>query len=638
MSNSIPQQKLLFVHQKAILSTEFRRNLLLSLYLLVELVAWPYFCTARSGAQTINGASLVGGPIPYPAGFMTSVKSYGAVGDGKTDDTSAIQRALSDGRPNATADYNGLPKALYFPPGVYLVSNTLTWNGCCVTLQGDGSSASVIRLAPSSPGFGSASMPKSVLMTPATGTNKSFRQNVWDLGIKIGSGNPGAIALTYNSNNVGSIHNVSIISEDGQGVIGLDLTRHYPGPLMIRNVLVQGFQKGIDTCQCYEYSATIEGLTLRNQTAVGIHAWRQTLSIRNLKSTNRVPAVVNDGASVVLIDAALGGGISSQNAIVSNAALYLRNVGSSGYAATVSDISAATPKSLTGLVAEFTAQPPVKLMSSASSSLKLPIEETPFAPISNTTEWSAVVPRWYGDTAGLQATFDSGKPNVYFPSSRYLAYNQASVIVPDAVRDVIGFGSVVNGSSAGANGGGIQLVINSDSPEPLIIEQFGYGIKILHQGTRPVVLKDGKYSYISSPGAGDVFLEDVNLSHVTFQSSQHVWARQLNDEFSGTKVTNNGSLWILGLKTELGDTVIKTNANAKTELLGALIYPAATVPSTTAAFASTNASVSYIYAESVYCTSCGYSVQVQETQNGTTRTLQTQPKGNYVMPLFIGIP
>jgi hypothetical protein len=593
---------------------------------------------ASATAETISGANLVAGPIAYPAGFMTSVKSYGAVGDGKTDDSNAIQRALSDGRSNAAADYNGLPKALYFPSGVYLVSKTLTWNGCCVTLQGAGPSASVIRLAPGSTGFGDANAPKSVLMTPSPNTNRSFRQNIWNLGIKVGSGNPGAVAVTYSSNNVGSIHNVSIISEDGQGVMGLDLTHRYPGPLMIKDVLIQGFQRGIDTCNAYEYSATIEGLTLKNQTVAGIYDQRETLNIRNLKSTNRVPALVNEGASVVLIDAVLGGGISSQNAIVSNSALYLRNVASSGYGATLSDTSSTTPKALKGLISEFTAQQPVKLTSSKSTSLELAVQETPFATISSTTEWSAVAPRWYGDTGILQTAFDSGKPNVYFPSSRYLAYNQASVIVPDAVRDVIGFGSVVNGNSAGTNGGGIQLVVNSNAPEPLIIEQFGYGIQIVHRGSRPVVLKDGQYTYLSYPGAGDLFLEDVNLPQVTFQSSQHVWARQLNDEFSGTKITNNGSLWIMGLKTELSGTVIKTNANAKTELLGALIYPATPVSSTTAAFASTNASVSYIYTESVYCASCGYSVQVQEAQNGTTRSVQTQPKGHFVMPLFIGIP
>jgi hypothetical protein len=637
MTNYLPRQSVHFIHWSQRRPAEIGK-LLRCIFLLIALgIIASSLPAASAGAQTINGATLTAGPIAYPAGFMTSVKSYGAVGDGKTDDSNAIQRALSDGRSSATADYNGLPKALYFPPGVYLVSKTLTWNGCCVTLQGDGSSASVIRLAPGSPGFGDASAPKSVLMTPSPSTNRSFRQNIWDLGIKVGSGNPGAAALTYSSNNVGSVHNVSIISEDGQGVIGLDLTHRYPGPLMIKNVLIQGFQRGIDTCNAYEYSATIEGLTLKNQTVAGIHDQRETLNIRNLKSTNRVPALVNDGASVVLIDAVLSGGISSQNAIVNNSALYLRNVSSSGYAATLSDTSSTTPKTLPGLISEFTAQQPVKLSSSGSSSLKLTVQETPVATISTTTEWSAVAPRWYGDTGGLQTTFDSGKPNVYFPSSRYLAYNQASIIVPDAVRDVVGFGSVVNGDSAGTNGGGIQLVINSNSPEPLIIEQFGYGIKIVHRGSRPVVLKDGQYSYVSYAGAGDLFLEDVNLPQVTFQSSQHVWARQLNEEFSGTKITNNGSLWIMGLKTELAGTVIKTNSNAKTELLGALIYPAATVPSTTAAFASTNASVSYVYAESVYCTSCGYSVQIQEVQNGAARTVQTQPKGRYVMPLFIGI-
>jgi putative hemolysin len=111
----------------------------------------------------------------------------------------------------------------------------------------------------------------------------------------------------------------------------------------------------------------------------------------------------------------------------------------------------------------------------------------------------------------------------------------------------------------------------------------------------------------------------------------------LDDEVSATKITNNGSLWILGLKTEADGTVIKTNANGKTELLGALIYPAVNVQPSSVAFSSTNASVSYVYAESSYCASCGYSIKIKQVQQGASRTVQAPQKGHYVMPLFIGI-
>ncbi|MDB6008672.1 MAG: hypothetical protein JWL65_922 [Gammaproteobacteria bacterium] len=50
-------------------------------------------------------------------------KTYGAAGDGVTDDTPAIQRGLNDlGQP-------GKPQVLYFPPGTYKLTATLTLTG-----------------------------------------------------------------------------------------------------------------------------------------------------------------------------------------------------------------------------------------------------------------------------------------------------------------------------------------------------------------------------------------------------------------------------------------------------------------------------------------------------------------------------
>jgi Pectate lyase superfamily protein len=580
------------------------------------------------------GAVLSHGTLPFPSGFMRSVKDYGAAGDGVSDDTAAIQAALADGRSNASSEYNGVPKALYFPPGTYLVRNTLDWNGCCVTLQGAGPSASVIRLAPSSDGYGSAAIAKAVVLTP--GGNSSFRQNIRDIGFSIGAGNPGAVGIDYVSNNNGSINDVSIVSEDGQGITGISLTRHYPGPLMIKNVLIHGFQMGINTA-AYEYGATIESITLENQTVVGINNVQQTISIRGLKSTNTVPVLINNGGFAILIGARLLNGASTAQAIQTNNNIYLRSVSTTGYAVTLHDTSTGTTRDIKGTVGEYIGGSPTTLNGTAEpASLNLPVAETPSFQDSNLSHWTSFVPNFYGDTSGLQAVFNGSRPTVYFPFGAYLSFNEAAITVPDTVRRIVGFSSVVNGSTTGTNGGGIRFVVNGNSTVPLIIEQFGYGIKVEHHGTRPVVIKNGNYNYSSYPGAGNLFLEDVQMNQLTFQAGQTVWARQLNDEYIGTKITNAGSLWILGLKTEKSGVVINTTTGGQTELLGNLIYPSQLMPTDATAFVSTETRTSYIYAESVYCAGCGYTVQVMQTTNGNIQQIDSSPDKRFVMPLFYG--
>ena len=580
------------------------------------------------------GAKLTSTPLSFPRGFVKSIKDYGAVGNGVTDDTFAILTALNEARSNSTGDYNGLPKALYFPPGVYLVNDTLKWNGCCVLLQGAGPSASIIRLAPYSAGFQDASHPKPLLQTPAG--ISSFRQNIWDIGFVVGAGNPGAIGLDYVSNNNGGVHDVSIVSEDGQGVVGLSMTRFYAGPLMLKNLKITGFQKGIATA-AYEYGSTIEGLTLSKQSVAGIYNLQQTISIRGLQSDNSVPALMNIGGFALVLDATLTGGSSNATAIYSTGGLYLRNIAQLGYGNTLQDASVSTPVRLTGVIGEYSAGTSSGLLSSPSShSLNLAVAETPVYIDQDLSRWTPFLPVYYGDTKYLQSTLDQGTSTIYFPFGRYLAYNEVAVTVPDHVNRIVGFSSVVNRSPAGVNGGGIRFIVNSNVTTPLIIEQFGYGVKIDHYGKRPVVIKDGGYSYTSHPGAGDVFFEDVVLPQVTFQAGQSVWARQLDDEVADTKIINEGTLWIMGLKTEQGGTVIQTAAGGSTEVLGNLIYPAKAVNSNTIAFQSTDARVSCIYTQSVYCPACGYSVQVAESRNGRSARLTSANSKRFVMHLFVG--
>ena len=70
-----------------------------------------------------------------------SVKDFGAVGDGVTDDSAAIQLALSSGN-----------KAVYFPTGTYVVSSQLNITPN-TTISGDGIGATVINGTTLSSGF-----------------------------------------------------------------------------------------------------------------------------------------------------------------------------------------------------------------------------------------------------------------------------------------------------------------------------------------------------------------------------------------------------------------------------------------------------------------------------------------------------
>lgn len=85
---------------------------------------WPLLTGIFAAASAYCGEAPVpaAGIQAYPATpFVVNVTQppYSARGDGVTDDTEALQRALNENV--------GRHKALYFPRGTYLVSRTLTW-------------------------------------------------------------------------------------------------------------------------------------------------------------------------------------------------------------------------------------------------------------------------------------------------------------------------------------------------------------------------------------------------------------------------------------------------------------------------------------------------------------------------------
>ena len=88
------------------------------------------------------------------------------------------------------------------------------------------------------------------------------------------------------------------------------------------------------------------------------------------------------------------------------------------------------------------------------------------------------------------------------------------------------------------------------------------------------------------------------------------------------------------MKTETEGTVIETLNAGRTELLGTLVYPAAPVPQTQAAFRIVDSRVSLIYSVSSYEPNGDYGVQVEETRGGVTRQVpQSSVRGR--MALYV---
>ncbi|KAJ5482994.1 Glucan 1-3-beta-glucosidase [Penicillium diatomitis] len=95
---------------------------------------------------------------PDPSGYKVfrNVKDYGAVGDGVTDDTAAINAAISDGGrsgPASRVTTTTTPAIVYFPAGTYLISSSII-DYYFTQLIGNPNSLPVLKATPGFVGLG----------------------------------------------------------------------------------------------------------------------------------------------------------------------------------------------------------------------------------------------------------------------------------------------------------------------------------------------------------------------------------------------------------------------------------------------------------------------------------------------------
>lgn len=126
---------------------------------------------------------------------FVSVKDFGAVGDGSTDDTTAISNAIS-----AAIQYN---VAIYIPSGTYKLTAKITKSSATkISIIGDGSQLSVLEWAAGATGGGGIDLTYTDVLFPCDVQSLSFVTNDDALGTGLKITGPEAASVTVLGPNV----------------------------------------------------------------------------------------------------------------------------------------------------------------------------------------------------------------------------------------------------------------------------------------------------------------------------------------------------------------------------------------------------------------------------------------------------
>ena len=539
---------------------------------------------------------------------------YNADNTGRRDATDAIRRAMHDASRRTPGIFTTADRAVqivYLPDGVYRISDQLVFDTPEILaarpkprdevglryvtghmmLVGQSRDGTILKAADGCPAFRRPGACV-VRMTCVNGTNQGYWNSVVDLTIDAGHGNPGATALWFVSNNIGTIRGVRLLCRDDENPaeLGLDLTAGGGGLGYIYDLDIRGFRTGIRAGD-YHVGYTLENVRLQGQHELGIDNTNKNLFIRHLASDNRVPILHNrtSQGQVVLLDSDLRGGAAGSTAILNNAApMFLRNVCAEGYGRILPDRDGKEiGECVVGKI--FTLWP-----EAPRQSLGLEVKETPEVPWGRPEAWRIFDPSLQDDdTAALQAAIDSGAETVVIKS------DVGRVRLTDTVH--------LRGNLRRLHGGWCNLDVTfSGEPRPLfqietgthpvmVVEALSNGQRvhgfdtIVNDSDKTVVLKDlfldyGRSNY-RNHGRGDLFIESVvsgggDFDHLGMRPTagwlvrgQRVWARNLNPEaYAPDLQVEGGSFWCLGAKLgEIYGPYLEAGGGARVEMLGAVL-------------------------------------------------------------------
>lgn len=516
------------------------------------------FIAYSTNAQTVFFETYGFEPHFVPPGGEDGVKNiktdYGAVGDGITDDTEAFLAWAAGGE-----------RTLFIPEGTYLISKQIRLGSGMkrVLWIGERRTTTIIKLKDNSQGFGNdvIHIPFIYFIAPGQQGEQNMQNFIQHLTIEIGTGNPGAVALNFHSNNTGGVYDVAVRASDPQnsrGQTGIGILDWGAGPGFLRFIEIEGFKQGIQVSADNHW--TLEHIKVENCNT-GIKAEEST-SIRKVSLLN-CDIGVNCSAPMALTDVVINTSSGGTDAIsVSSPDVLIRNLKTSGYDMAINTDETSGDGVQTGPdVAHWVAESSQSLWTpdpGMDESLGLPVEESPvYQYAQSDAEWALAT-----STNEIQTAIDAGKTHIYLPRSTSLS---GDIYLRNNVKQIMFLGQ----SAPYTNNP--TYILQDGNVEAVIIEQNAGGI-LKQESTRTAVIRHSPLDYKTEPAGigGKVFIESA-VAGFSFTGVK-AWLRDVDTEKGGPDVLNikidNSTVWILGHKTEDFATKISASNGGFCELLG----------------------------------------------------------------------
>ena len=468
-------------------------------------------------------------------------------------------------------------RIIYFPAGIYLVSDTVTYSmsnlknilysnlrsELCrgIHIMGESRESVTIRLADYSAGFEENAQKPIISYINCDGflekecTNVAQCNTFEDITVDCGTGNPGAIGLLFQASNSGRIQNVSFSAQGSY----CGIMTGFGTEVSINNVTCGGFSYGLvapNTSICVLQDVIASDISIS-----AVYSWNGVMVCNNV-CHGKLPLITfEEGNGLYYID-------DRSNAFLGE--LYGNNV-------YYDNVSVALNK-----------------MKIPENPVHKGIVDWAFV-----DDFGAVGDGKTDSTNAIQAAMNSGKSVVLFGEGHYLVSGE--ITIPATVRtvdfmfcDFFAADSLINAH------GGALFHINEDSDNILFMENlytfeqfYGYMRLIKHGAKRDLVMSDlhtqAASMYFNTVPGSKVYLDNCAATTGTYSCNaiigrgelppyychvipyefhgQTVYGKQVNPERANIEMLNDASdILIEGYKVEGPGTAVKTVNGGKTEL------------------------------------------------------------------------